>query len=227
VILWAWEAMALTDGDKSRLLSSSLPLGALDQLVRLHHETRQTNRLTRFLMAAAHAALLFMAMTILVLFLAQGQSMARDFAWALMVLIGVLALLRCHIRAHAAPFSEQSFIAAAKELRLLFFYMGIAWGAGALLVLPVDVTPWPVVLFVSLPGLMLALFIPDTMGFTCFLLPMGCIVMGTVLLRGFSHAELDISLILILQWGLFAGAFLRNREPHPAPLRQGPTLAQG
>jgi hypothetical protein len=46
-------------------------------------------------------------------------------------------------------------------------------------------------------------------------------VIGAALIRGFPHAELDMSLILILQWGLFRGALLRNREPHSAALRQG------
>jgi hypothetical protein len=217
--------MALTDGEE-QLLSSNLPLDALDQLVRLHAESRQTDRMARFLAAAAHAAFLFMTMTVVMLFL-EGASLAQDFVWAGMILIGVLALLRCHIRAHAALFSERPFMAPAKELRLLFFYMGIAWGAGAFLVMPVDAGTGAVVLFMFLPGSILAFLVPDSMGFICFLLPMSITVIGAALLRGFPHAGLDMSLILILQWGLFSGAFLRNREPSPAALNPGRSLARG
>jgi hypothetical protein len=67
----------------------------------------------------------------------------------------------------------------------------------------------------------LAFLLPDTTGFTLFLVPCGLMTIGAALARGFPHAELDMSLILILQWGLFCGALLRNREPHSAVLRRG------
>jgi hypothetical protein len=74
--------------------------------------------------------------------------------------------------------------------------------------------------FMALPSISLAFLLPDTAGLTLFLAPAGLMTIGAALVRGFPRAELDMSLILILQWGLFSGAFLRNREPHPA-LRQG------
>lgn len=71
-------------------------------------------------------------------------------------------------------------------------------------------------LFVAVPSAFLALFLPDTVGFTLFLAPAGLMTIAASLGRIFPHAALDMSLILILQWGLFRGAFLRNREPHTA-----------
>jgi hypothetical protein len=212
--------MALTDDDHSRLLSSSLPLDALDQLARLHRETRETSRLARFLASSVHAAFLFMLMSALVLFLGRTETIGRDFSWALMILVGVLALLECYIRTHAALFSGAPS-ARAKELRMVFLYMGFGWGAGAFLVLPADPGTLAVLLFMALPGAALAFLLPDAAGFTFFLVPAGLMVIGAALIRGFPHAELDMSLILILQWGLFSGALLRNREPHSAALRQG------
>lgn len=211
--------MALTDDDHARLMTSSLPLDALDQLARLHLETHQTHRLARFLASSAHAALTFMLGTVLVFLLGRTESLGRDFSWALMILIGVLALLECHIRAHAALFSKMP-AARAKELRLVFVYMGFAWGAGAFLALPADPGPLAVFLFMALPGTVLAFLIPDALGFTLFLAPAGLMTIGAALIRDFPHAGLDLSLILILQWGLFSGAFLRNREPHSAAFRQ-------
>ncbi|HEX4370341.1 MAG TPA: hypothetical protein VH019_03255 [Rhizomicrobium sp.] len=212
--------MALTDGDHSRLLSSSLPLDALDQLARLHRESRETSRLARFLASSVHAAFLFMLMSALVLFLGRTETIGRDFSWALMILVGVLALLECYIRTHAALFSGAPS-ARAKELRMVFLYMGFGWGSGAFLVLPPDPGTLAVLLFVALPGVALALLLPDAMGFTFFMVPAGLTVIGAALICGFPHAGLDMSLILILQWGLFSGALLRNREPHSAALRQG------
>lgn len=213
--------MALTDDDHSRFLPSSFSLDALDELARLHHETRQTNRLARFLASAVQAAFLFMLMAVLVFVLERGQTMGRNFSWALLILAGVLMLLHRHIRTHAALFSPAPLERVAGELRLVFFYMGVAWGAGAFLVLPADPGVLAVVLFMMLPGVALAFFLPDTAAFTLFLAPAGLVTMGAALVCVFPHRALDISLILILQWGLFSGAFLRNREPHPVALRQG------
>ena len=58
------------------------------------------------------------------------------------------------------------------------------------------------------------------MGLALFLIPAGLMTMGAATIRIFPHWQLDLSLILLLQWGLFPGAFLRNREPHPDALRQ-------
>ena len=213
--------MALTDDDHSHMLSSSLPLDALDQLARLHQETRQTSRLARFFASSVHAAFLFMLMTVLVLLvLGKTGSLGRDFFWAVMILAGVLVLLECHIRTHAALFSEEPS-ARITELRMIFLYMGFAWGAGAFLVLPADSGILAIFFFVALPGVALAFLLPVATGFTLFLVPCGLMVIGAALARGFPYAELDMSLILILQWGLFSGALLRNREPHSAALRRG------
>lgn len=212
--------MALTDDDYSHLLSSSLPLDALDQLARLHRETRETSRLARFLASSVHAAFLFMLTSALVLVLGRSQTIGRDFSWALMILIGVLALLECHIHVHAALFSAAPS-ARVRELRLVFLYLGFAWGAGAFLVLPADPGILSVFIFIALPSAALAFLVPDATAFTLFLVPAGLMAIGAALIRDFPHAGLDMSLILILQWGLFSGALLRNREPHSAALRQG------
>ena len=214
-------AMALTDDDHSRFMSSSLPLDALDQLARLHRETLETNRLARFLASSVHAAFLFMVMASLVLLLEQSQTMGREFSWALMILAGVLALLHRYIRTHAALFTNTPLERTAKELRLIFLYLGVAWGAGAFLVLPGEADTITIVLFAAVPGLALAFFLADPMGTALFLIPAGLMTMGATAIRAFPHWQLDMSLILILQWGLFSGAFLRNREPHPDALRQG------
>lgn len=212
--------MALTDDDHVHLLSSGLPLDALDQLARLHRETRETSRLARFLASSVHAALLFMLASVLVILLGRSETIGRDFSWALMILVGVLALLECYIHTHAALFSADP-PARGKELRLVFLYMGVAWGAGAFLALPPGPDVLSVFLFVACPGAALAFLVPDSMAFTLFLVPAGLMTIGAALIRGFPHAQLDMSLILILQWGLFSGALLRNREPRTAALRQG------
>ena len=213
--------MALTDDDYSHFTSPSLPLEALDHLTRLHRETLETNRLAGFLASSIQAAFLFMVMATLVLLLEPGQTLGQGFSWALMILVGVLALVHRYVGTHAALFSNVPLERTAKALRMVLLYIGLAWGAGAFLILPAHTETLAVVLFAAGPGLVLTFILADARGSTLFLIPAGLMAMGAALIRGFPHWQLDMSLILILQWGLFRGAFLRNREPHPDALSRG------
>jgi len=212
--------VALTDDDKGFSVLPGPSFAALDQLVRLHHENLQSSHLARFLAASVHAAFLFMAMTVLTLVLAGTAPIGRDFTWALLILIGVLALLRCYIRTNAALGPQAPLTWAARELRAVFLYLGAAWGLGAFLVLPVSVGSLPALFYAAGPMLGLALLLNDTAGLALFLAPAGMMVIGAALIRSWPHRGLDASLILILQWGLFSAALHRNREPRPAGFSQ-------
>src|SRR6185503_15788604 len=83
---------------------AALPNAMLDQLARLHRETSQASRATNFLGSAVHAALAFMLMGSSVLIWGGGRTIGQNFSWAVLVLIGVAALLYSFIRTHAAAF---------------------------------------------------------------------------------------------------------------------------
>lgn len=208
--------MALTDDDKAFSALPGPSFAALDQLVRLHRQALQSSHLARFLAASVHAAFLFMAMTVLTLVLAGAAPIGRGFTWALLILVGVLALLHCYIRTNAALHSPVPLARAARELRAVFLYLGAAWGLGAFLVLPVSVGSFPALFYAAGPMLGLTLLLNDTAGLALFLAPAGMMVIGAALIRSWPHGALDAGLILILQWGLFSGALHRNREPRPA-----------
>jgi hypothetical protein len=167
-----------------------------------------------------------MALTVLTLVLADTAPIGRDFSWALLILIGVLALLRCYIRTHAALHAQALLTRAAGELRAVFLYLGVAWGLGAFLVLPGSVGTLPVLFYAAGPMLGLALLLNDTAGLALFLAPAGTMVIGAALIRSWPYGALDTCLILILQWGLFSGAFHRNREPRPADFSRDRVPAQ-
>jgi hypothetical protein len=218
--------VALTDDDK---IFAGLPgpsFAALDQLVRLHREALQSSRLARFLAASVHAAFLFMAMAVLTLILAEPAPIGRDFSWALLILVGVLALLRCYIRTNAALDNRAPPARAARELRAVFLYLGIVWGLGAFLVLPANMESLPALFYAAGPMLGLTLLLNDMAGLALFLASAGMMVIGAALIRSWPHGTLDASLILILQWGLFSGALHRNREPHPAGFSHDRFLAR-
>jgi hypothetical protein len=195
-----------------------LPVAALDQLARLHVETSETSRLVKFLHSAVHAAPLFMLMGACVLFLGGGPTIAHNFSWAALVLIGVTALLYSFIRTNAAVFGRAPISQSSRNLRAILFYMGVAWGAGAFLAVPPDLPPLQAILFAVIPAMLLAMLLNDLGGLAAFQAPAGALTIGAALALSWPHAGLDALLILILQWGLFAAIALRRRSPLPAGL---------
>ena len=195
-----------------------LPLAALDQLARLHAETSEASRLMMFLRSSVHVASAFLLMGTCVLLLGGGQTIAYNFSWALLMLIGVASLLRSHIRNTAAVFHRAPVSEAARNLRGIFFYLGLAWGAGAFLAVPAQLTGFEAVLFAVIPVLVLALIANDLTGLAVFLAPAGLLTIWACFVRSWPDARLDVILIPVLQWALFFGALVRRRATLPAGL---------
>jgi hypothetical protein len=213
--------VALTNDSNTRHRDRALPvlpLAALDQLARLHVETSQVGRLVMFLRSAVHIASLFMLMGTCVLFLGGGATIGHNFSWAVLILIGVTGLLYSYIRTNAAVFDRAPVSEAARNLRAILFYMGLAWGAGAFLAVPPHLPPLQVVLFAIMPTLLLALMATDIAGLAAFLVPAGGLTVGAAFFRAWPDAGLDAFLISALQCGVFIGTILRRRAPLPAGL---------
>ena len=192
-----------------------LPLAALDQLARLHVETSEASRLAKFLRASVHAASLFMLMGACVLFLGGGATIGRNFSWAVLVLAGVVGLLYSYIRTNAA-FDRAPVAQAARNLRAILLYLGVAWGTGAFLAMPSDLSILPAILFAVGPALLLALLLNDTAGLLAFLTPAGGLTILAAIARPWPRAGFDAFLILVLS--LFIGIAMRRRTPIPAGL---------
>jgi hypothetical protein len=195
-----------------------LPVAALDQLARLHTETTQASRQVKFLRSAVHAASLFMLMGTCVLSLGGGPTIGHNFSWAALVLIGVTALLYSFIRTNAAVFGRAPISEAARNLRVILFYMGVAWGAGAFLAVPPALPASQAILFAVIPAMLMALLLNDLAGLAAFQAPAGALTIWSAFAQPWPHAGLDALLILMLQWGLFAAIALRRRSPLPAGL---------
>jgi hypothetical protein len=195
-----------------------LPLAALDQLERLHGETSEASRLTVFLRSSVHVASFFMLMGTCVLFLGGGSSFAQTFSWAVLILLGVVALLHSYIRNMAAAFDRVPISEAARNLRIVLFYVGLAWGSGAFLAVPAAFPASQAVLFAVIPVLLLALMLNDAAGLFAFLVPTGAWTVYAAFARSWPEASLDAVLIPLLQTGLFLATLLRRRTLFPAGL---------
>ncbi len=194
------------------------PADAFEQLARLHVETSEAGRLVVFLRAALNAASLFMLMGTCVLFLGGGATIAHNFTWAVLMLTGVAALLYSYIRTNAAVFDRAPISESARNLRLTFLYMGLAWGAGAFLAIPATLSSIAAILFAVIPSLLLALLLRDGPATVSFLLPAGLLTVACAFLHAWPHPMVDALLILVLQWTSFLGIVLRRRMSFPAGL---------
>ena len=171
-----------------------------------------------FLRSSVHVASVFLLMGTCLLFMGGGLSFAHNFSWAVLILLGVAALLYSYIRNTAAAFHRAPVSEAARNLRLIYFYLGLAWGAGAFLAMPALVPAYQAILFALVPALLLALMLKDMGGLLAFSAPAGAWTIYAAFARSWPDASLDALLIPLLQASLFLVILLRRRTLFPAGL---------
>jgi hypothetical protein len=115
--------------------SVAIPHAALTLLPALHHEAGRDLGLWRLLASSPRFCIALMLEGAVVLGVAHA-SLGAEFAWAAALLLGIAGLTRNHIEGFARSPRQIASTDSARELRLLLFYLGVAWGLGAFLVLP-------------------------------------------------------------------------------------------
>jgi len=188
-----------------------LPLAALNALPQLHGEATQAANLAAFLDATVNAAgaLVLLAMAALTFF--AGTALKPCFIWSVLVLLAICALLRSYIRSTAAAFDRVPMAEAAKDLRAILLYAGLAWGSGAFLVLSPATDPLSAVIFAALPSLTLSLLLKDREGALAFLAPVTAVSVAAAILQSWPDSGLAVALLLMLQSAIAAHALLRGR----------------
>ena len=190
--------MALTEIDAADLpeWNSSVPAfdpelqpshqsSALDRLRALHGEAGRNLREAQFLARAPSGCVVLMLTGSLALLwagAAGGGALKASFAWAALVLFGIVAMIRLHIRGFARSLRRTPLAEAASDLRLLLLYSGMVWGGGAFLIMPDLPAPALVFLFAVAPSLGLALSLRDASGFAAFAAPASLLIAGASIL---------------------------------------------
>jgi hypothetical protein len=150
------------------------PRDALSRLRLLHQEAGRNLHLSQFLARSPVACVLLMLIGALALLWANldgGGTLKADFAWAALVLLGVIAMTRNFIRGYARSLRRVPLEEAAADLRTLLLYLGVAWGTGAFLVMPGLPAPALVFSFAAAPSLALAPVLRDPKGILAFVAP--------------------------------------------------------
>jgi hypothetical protein len=166
--------MALTDSNPSAFdpasLRAGVPYAAIARLPQLHGEAGRNLATAAFLARSPQASVLLMVLGAAAL-LTGGGTLKADFAWAALVLIGIVAMTRNYIRGFARSLRRVPLAEAASDLRALLLYTGAAWGIGAFLVMPDLPAPALAFGFAVLPSLGLALILKDASATLAFTAP--------------------------------------------------------
>jgi hypothetical protein len=198
--------------------SRTLPLAALARLPEIHAETSDAARLNRFLRASVGAAAGLMLLGALAVSVMGDTSLKQEFAWSLLVLFGVAAMLRSYIKSTAQAFDRAPLNESARDLRAVLFYTGFAWGAGAFLVLGDNPLPLMGLGFAVLPSLVLLPLLKDRAAAVAFVAPVTALTAAAILLEHWGGTLPALALLLFVQGSILAGLRVwpaRERERLP------------
>jgi hypothetical protein len=147
-----------------------------------------------------------------------GGGLKAEFAWAVLVLIGIIAMTRNYIRGFARSLRRVPLQEAASDLRVLLLYTGAAWGSGAFLVMPGLPAPMLVFAFAVLPSFAMALILKDRKGVTAFTAPAALTTAGAAVLGAWPLDTWVAAAILVAGIGIVSFSALQQ-TPRPPVLR--------
>ena len=219
--------MALTDSNEFLKRADATPAGlpassrqALTRLPKIHAEITDTMGLARFLRSAVTAGAALILLGALALMLAGGAGIQQEFAWSVLVLIAVAAMLRSYIKSTAQALDRAPLRESARDLRAIMFYAGFAWGSGAFLLLGNNPVPITGLCFAVLPGAFLLPLLKDRTACLNFIVPVTLLAAIAILLEPWGDAAVALAVLLLVQSAIAAGLHFsgRPRDSLPAGL---------
>jgi len=188
---------------------------ALAALPRLHAEANANFALARFLSRSPQASLILMLSGTAMLLAASaagGGSLRANFAWSVLVLMGVIAMTRNFIRGFARSLRRVPLEEAASDLRALLLYTGGAWGAGAFLVMPTAPAASAAFSFVMGPAIAISLSLRDSRGIACFIWPAVLATSAAAIQGDWPYAPALVAALVAAGAGLASLAALQQKK---------------
>ncbi len=206
----------LPAGDAKKGISPA-SLKALARLPQIHAETSETTDLARFMRSTVGAAAALMLLGGGAVIFAGGATLQQEFAWCVLVLAGVGALLRSYIRSIAQAFDRAPLREAAKDLRAVLFYVGFAWGAGAFLLLGGNPVPITGLCFAVLPSVLMIPLLRDRAACLGFMVPVTLLTAAAIMVQPWSDAIVALAMLLVVQGSIAVGLNLPGRARSGLP----------
>lgn len=173
------------------------PANAVAKLAILHAEAEETSRLANLLGRSLHAAIALPLAAMVPIILSSDAGAAPRVAWAVLVVVASLAIAKTYASAIGRPFERAALHSFANDLTAVLLYSGIAWGAGAFLVLSQSVPVGAALVFATAPALGLGLLLRDRRAILLFLAPAAALTAFACVLRPFSAGTMNAALVLI------------------------------
>src|SRR5580658_9877198 len=150
----------------------SLARAYLTRLSQLHDEAAKTALLANLLGRAPYAAAALAAAAVVTAALvASTAPIAELGTWLVLVAAGLGAAARAYAKAIRAPFELATLQGFARDLSATLVYAGFAFGAGAILVLPANISLLALLAFGAGTSALLGTFLRVRDMTLCFLIP--------------------------------------------------------
>lgn len=183
------------------------PRSAMAKLAVLHAEAEETSRLANLLGRSLHAAIALPLAAMIPIVLSSNAGAAPRVAWAVLVIVASMAIARAYAGAIDRPFERAALHAFANDLTAVLLYCGIAWGAGAFLVLSQLAPVGSALVFAAAPALGLGVLLRDRRAVLIFLAPAAALTAFACVLRPFTAGTMNATLVLVAS-AIVAGALV-------------------
>lgn len=178
---------------------------AIAKLAALHAEAEESARLAHMLGRSLYVAIALPLAATFTIFLASDAGVAPRLAWAVLVVVASVAIVRTYASAIDQPFERRALRAFEQELMAVLLYAGCAWGAGAFLVLTSTAPLGAALVFAAGPAAGLGLLLCDRNAILSFLAPVALLTSFACVLRHFTDGPINAASVLVAS-ALFAAA---------------------
>jgi hypothetical protein len=199
--------------------ASETPRTGIERLAMLHDEARETAILANLLGRAPYVAAALMVFTLAAIAASIGtMPVAEPATWAILMLIGVGAIVRSYMRAIAQPFELSALREFSADLHAILLYCGFAWGAGAYLALGPQVSSLVLLAFTAGAAVVVAAILRAKEIALGFVAPVAALAAFATVLRPLPTGPLGAAFVLIACAAVGTAIFWADRFFEPAPV---------
>jgi hypothetical protein len=191
----------------------------IERLAMLHDEARETAILANLLGRTPYVAGALAVFTLAAIAASAGTlPVAEPATWAILMLIGVGAIMRSYMRTIAQPFELSALREFSADLHAILLYCGFAWGAGAYLAIGPQASPLVLLAFSAGAALLVAGLLRTKEIALGFVAPVAALAAFATVLRPLPDGPLGAAFVLIACAAVGGAIFWADRFFEPAPM---------
>jgi hypothetical protein len=199
--------------------AEAAPRTGIERLAVLHDEARETAILANLLDRTPYVAAALTVFAGAAIFTGMSTlPVAEPATWAVLMLIGVGAIIRSYARTISQPFELGALRDFSADLQAILLYCGFAWGAGAYLALGPLVSPWALIAFSAGAAIVVAALLRTKEIAFGFVAPVAALTAFATVLRPLPTGPLGAAFVLIACAAVAYAIFWADRFFEPAPI---------